>query len=247
MAPPNAESLDRDPILLAVAVEQEARAVASGAPEAGGVASDRVPWRAAPLGGGLHLLVTGVGKANAAGGVVHAVAARRWAAVINLGVAGALPGSGLTPGDVVVATRSVFADEGVATESGWRSVSDLGFAATPDDRPVEPAPWLLDRLSGLADRADAIATVSTGAGTDALAQEVARRTGAVAEAMEGAAIGAALLRFAVASDTAAIPFIELRVISNATGDRSRQGWDLPKALARLESLSASVRSILGRL
>jgi futalosine hydrolase len=72
----------------------------------------------------------------------------------------------------------------------------------------------------------AIATVSTCSGTDAAATEIAHRTGAAAEAMEGAAVGLVAFRHKVA-------FAEVRVISNTTGDRSRQVWALEESLAEL--------------
>jgi futalosine hydrolase len=72
----------------------------------------------------------------------------------------------------------------------------------------------------------AIATVSTCSGTNALAREIVTRTGAEVEAMEGAAVGLVASRLGVG-------FAEVRVISNTTGDRGSQQWDLPGALAAL--------------
>ncbi|MCH7864601.1 MAG: futalosine hydrolase, partial [Proteobacteria bacterium] len=54
----------------------------------------------------------------------------------------------------------------------------------------------------------------------------ARRTGALCEAMEGAAVVHAARRKRV-------PGIELRSISNTTGDRSSQQWDLKRGLSAL--------------
>jgi nucleoside phosphorylase len=62
-----------------------------------------------------------------------------------------------------------------------------------------------------------------------LAHEIRVRTGALAEAMEGAAVGMVAARLGVA-------FAEVRVISNNTGDRGGQAWDLPGALAGLTRL-----------
>jgi futalosine hydrolase len=78
-----------------------------------------------------------------------------------------------------------------------------------------------------------IATVATCSGTDAGAQEVARRTGAIAEAMEGAAVAHAARRFGV-------PALEIRTISNATGNRTMQGWDLPRGLAALKPVGDAI-------
>jgi nucleoside phosphorylase len=75
-----------------------------------------------------------------------------------------------------------------------------------------------------------IATVSTCAGTDARAATVARRTGAVAEAMEGAAVAQVASRLGVT-------FAEVRVISNTTGDRANQRWDMRGALGGLSRVA----------
>lgn len=82
-----------------------------------------------------------------------------------------------------------------------------------------------------------IATVSTCSGTDAAAGEVVRRTGAIVEAMEGAAVGLVAHRLGVR-------FGEVRVVSNTTGSRTRQVWDLRGALARLSDVASALPAAL---
>jgi futalosine hydrolase len=82
-----------------------------------------------------------------------------------------------------------------------------------------------------------IATVATCSGTDALAVEVERRTGAIAEAMEGAAVVHAALRLG-------LPGGEVRVISNSTGDRAKQQWDIARAFAAMHTLGARFDQLL---
>ncbi len=181
------------------------------------------------------LVLSGVGKANAAGAVARTLDPQRHGAAINLGVAGSLPGACPPPiGGLVVATASIFADDGVATPDGFVTQSELGFP--PCDLPGMAIPGddaLVEAMRTLGGAAARIATVSTCSGTDALAAEVARRTGAVAEAMEGAAAGLAARRVGV-------PFVEVRAISNTTGDRASQKWDMGGALER-------VLRVVGRL
>jgi futalosine hydrolase len=74
-----------------------------------------------------------------------------------------------------------------------------------------------------------IATVSTCSGRDDLARAVATRTGAAAEAMEGAAVALAARRMNVR-------YGEVRAVSNTTGDRDRQRWAIGPALAVLSDL-----------
>ncbi len=171
---------------------------------------------------------TGVGKWAAAGAAARWYDPARHAGVLSCGVAGALPGSGLPLGATVLADPSRFADEGLLTPDAFVPLAAVGF---PDDAPTAPDPRSRAALAPLADRVGPIATVSTCAGTDALAHAHRDRTGALAEAMEGAAAGAAVRRI----DPRA-RFAELRVVSNTTGDRPQQAWDLPLALARMTEL-----------
>ncbi|MCB9841429.1 MAG: futalosine hydrolase [Phycisphaeraceae bacterium] len=230
-------------VLLVVAAPSEARAVLRGFDADG--ASGEGDWVLHPLAPGFELLVTGVGKSNAAGAVGRLLDPARHGCVVNLGVCGALPVGGGTPlrfdrsiCDVVLADGSVFADEGVEGER-FVTTSELGFPPTPlsTDEAFRPAPDLRARLGPLATVVAPIATVSTCAGTDALALRIAARTGAAAEAMEGAAIALVCHRLAVA-------FAELRVVSNTTGSRTDQRWDLPGSLARLSDVARAVRTAL---
>jgi len=216
--------------LLIVAAPAEARAVLAGLGRSG----EAPPaWTQAPINDRLDLVLTGVGKANAAGAVARTLDASRHAAAINLGVAGAMPGPSAPPiGGLVLATASVLADDGLATPDGFVTQAALGFppADLPGmEFPCDPA---LLRALGAAGIASArIATVSTCSGTDALAAEIARRTGAAAEAMEGAAAALVARRLGV-------PFAEVRAISNTTGDRQSQRWDLHAALDTLRTHAA---------
>lgn len=225
--------------LLVVAAPGEARAVA------GALGSNLDPseeaWRPTTLSDRFDLLLTGVGKANAAAGTARAFDHGRHAGVINLGVAGSLPGSGLRLGDIVLGVPSVYADEGLLTPSGFTDVAQMGFPPDPGGEggrscSVMPSELLRAALRPLAQCEGPIATVSTCSGTDAAAAAIRDRTGALAEAMEGAAVAFTLRRLAGPG----VPFIEVRAISNTTGDRSGQRWDLTGALARLSALVASL-------
>jgi len=216
------------PLLVVAAVDREAEAARAAAAIAGPTAAVRV-------------VTGGVGRVNAAVATVRAVLEAPGpapAAVISAGVAGALPSlDPLTIGDAVVASGSVYVEEGIETPEGFSDVAAMGFPLVPgaDGNRLPAHPGLASAAIGAAPEArlGVVATVATCSGTDARAAAVRRRTGAVAEAMEGAAVlhAAALL---------GLPAIELRTISNTTGDRDRQSWDLDLALRRLETLLAAV-------
>jgi len=139
---------------------------------------------------------------------------------------------------MVVATASAWADEGVRTPTEFLPCSRLGFPIGP--YPGELVPVDEPLSAAIAGRLGAvrgvIATVSSCSGTDAAAGDVAARCGAIAEGMEGAAVGHAAAMLG-------IPFVEVRAISNTTGDRSRQVWALGPGLAALADAACAVAAV----
>ncbi|MEO1130226.1 MAG: futalosine hydrolase [Planctomycetota bacterium] len=210
--------------------------VAAAPKEAEAIAGMRLDehWRTHPVGKRLDVVLSGVGKANAAAAVASVLDAGRHAGVLSLGIGGALPGSGLALGTVVIADRSTYADEGLLTAEGFLDVAAMGFAPGPDPSTGAGTPCddCVADPAGIETKRGGVATVSTCSGTDATADEVTRRTGAIVEAMEGAAVGLTVRRL-----VPELPFAEVRVVSNTTGDRSGQRWDLAGALGVLGSIA----------
>ncbi len=179
----------------------------------------------------VRVVVAGIGRTNAAAAAAETLAEARAAgtpfvAVISTGIAGALPGSNLAIGAVIVADVCIYAEEGIALPEGQGDMRALGFPLGDFEGnrvPVDAALLVAFRALGTA---CAIATVATCSGTDAAALAVRTRTGAMAEAMEGAAVVHAARR-------AGVPAIEIRSISNTTGDRPKQRWDIAAAFTAL--------------
>lgn len=221
-----------------VAAPAEARAILAGFGSDAAVPDE---WTSITLGAGFDLLLSGVGKANASGATAHAIARSAPSRVLNLGICGALPhAEPLKIGEAVLATRCLLADEGIEIPSGWIPLANAGFPGAIDADSISPDALFNQFLRPFADRAGVIATVSSCSGSDARAEEISRRCSleGLAEAMEGAAIGLAAARQGV-------PFAELRVVSNRTGDREAQGWNLPAALSRLSSIASQLAARLG--
>lgn len=185
------------------------------------------------------LLLSGVGKSSAAAATARVLTLNPYASVLSIGIAGALPSDSLIEiGHSILASSSCFSDEGIGTPSGFIPLSEIGFAPFENssmgiDHPTE----MLKLLAPLADHQGTIATVSWCSGDDSCAQGVVDRTGAIAEAMEGAAVA-----LAAQLVDRSIMTSELRVISNTTGDRDKQAWDLELALIQLSQLA----QVLGR-
>ncbi|CAG0997489.1 Futalosine hydrolase [Phycisphaerales bacterium] len=221
-------------ILVVVAAPEEMRAVLRGMGSPREVPGE---WAQVEAGAGVDVVLTGVGKANAAGAVARCADGSRHGAVLNIGVGGLLPGGTAELGSVVLATSSVFADEGVLEPGGFRDCAAMGFPAVDGGMGIAADQTLGKRVRACVDASGVVACVSTCSGTDRLAREVAARTGAMVEAMEGAAAGLSARRLG-------IPFIEVRVISNTTGDRGGQRWEMRRAL---DSLSEVIGPILRTL
>jgi len=185
-----------------------------------------------------HIVTAGVGRTNAAAAtVLAAVAHGPFDAVLSVGVAGALPGADLAPGDLIAADVCVYAEEGIVTPDGFLGMDSLGFPLSEDGgNTVACDAGLVRTIQDMAPILP-IATVATCSGTDAAAEEVRRRTGCAAEAMEGAAV-------VHAASKVDLPAIEVRAISNTTGDRDRQQWNLPAALATLSAAMPAIRDSL---
>ena len=159
------------------------------------------------------VVVSGVGRTNAAIATTRALMEEGpFDAVLSLGIAGSLPveEGALDVGEVVLASESVYHEEGLITSKGFLDTSEMGFPLGPfPGNRIPGSPALIELFDGLG-RSGVIATVATCSGTDAAASDVCHRTGAIAEAMEGAAV----LHVAGAFSC---PAVELRVISNTTG------------------------------
>lgn len=172
----------------------------------------------------------GVGKTAAAVALVEVLAAARPAGVLLFGVGGAYAerhreGASLRPGDVVVVGSDRLADEGVRTRARFL---DLGALGLPSEGPFAmDAAATAIAAQRLAVRVVDGATVSTCSGTDELAVDLAHRTGAEVETMEGAAVALVCARHRV-------PLVHVRAISNWCGDRERGGWDLALAVGAVQ-------------
>ena len=167
----------------------------------------------------LQLAVTGVGPVNAAHGVTIALVKNRPDAIINVGIAGAYPSSGLRIGDVVCASAEVYGDLGAQSPTGFMDMRALGFPVIVGDTPIfNEIPM---QVFAAAQRSRFV-TVSTCTGTDSTARDIERRTGGSVENMEGAAI-------AHVAHLHGIPVGEIRGISNMVTNRDKRSWRIQEA------------------
>lgn len=186
------------------------------------------------------VLVTGVGKANAALTLGEALVAVRPSLVLAVGVGGGYPSSGLGVGDVAAATEEIYGDEGAETGEGFLGMEELGLPLWQDPErsyfnrfPAHPG--ILAVLLGAGPGAALLpagpfVTLSTVTGTGERASVLERRFGGMCETMEGAA-------FAHAAAVHRVAFAEVRGVSNLVGPRDRGSWRLEQAAAAAQEVA----------
>src|SRR5204863_9925686 len=78
---------------------------------------------------GVNTIISGVGRTNAAAATTEAIVRSRVKidAVLNAGVAGALPGSNLKIGDCLPASSCIYHEAGVFCAGGCRTIASSGL------------------------------------------------------------------------------------------------------------------------
>ena len=171
-------------------------------------------------------LVTGVGPVETALRLTNHLSRPRVApnALLNFGVGGAYPSTGLGLLDICLAESEVLGDLGVACAVG---IQPLPEAVRPpghfgvDPRLLVEAVAAL-KMSGRQARRGPFVTVCCGSGTDQRGRLLRDAYSGICENMEGAAVARVCSFFD-------IPFLELRCISNMVEDRDTSSWRLQEA------------------
>ncbi|MCL5021784.1 MAG: futalosine hydrolase [Nitrospirae bacterium] len=196
-------------------------------------------------------IISGMGKTNAAHASTLVLEKFSPDVLILFGVGGAYPSSGLRVGDIAVAEKELYGDEGVMTAEGFQGTEFIGIPLAAEGGRKYFNEFPLDKelvgraLGSLAfatrPSAGSIAagsgrfvTVSTCTGTRKRALELQKRFGGICENMEGAAAAhlCALYRIRMA---------EIRGISNIVGVRDRAKWDIRLAA---ENCQEAVMTVL---
>lgn len=223
------------PIVVIAAVPQEIELLETALEHSGRVKACGFDYFEGTIGKvRIVVCIGGIGKVNAAAATAVMIDRYQPQLVINTGCAGAYIGSGLSVGNLVVASEEVLADDGVNVADGWK---DLGYMNLPSveqgglslynvlplsRHASEKAMQLADYYGVFLMRGRS-ATVSTCSGTRLHGAELSNRWNALIENMEGAAVAQVCLRCAV-------DCLEIRGISNYVEDRDLKAWDIPRAV-----------------
>jgi futalosine hydrolase len=176
--------------------------------------------------------ISGIGKTNAAHAVTVLIEKFSPSCIVSFGIGGSYRSSGLGVGDIAVAEKEVYADEGVLLKDGLHSLEITGipllkvrgrryFNEFPADNRLSR---LALKASGTVSkcRSGVFLTVSACTGTRKRAAELAAKFNPLCENMEGAAVAHICRIYG-------IPFVEIRGISNTVEDRNMKKWDIELA------------------
>ena len=178
------------------------------------------------------LAVTGIGKVNAAAGLLGSVLATSPRAVVQVGVGGAYLGSFMPNRTVAAAREELQLDLGLrGADDRWMGMEALGFPVTParEGRPerfnlIPTHPGLCAALHEIVGLPLArFATLDAVTADVDMGAELQREHDVAIESMEGAAA-------AQVADRLGLPFAEVRGVSNLVGERDKSAWDLRGAV-----------------
>lgn len=175
----------------------------------------------------IDVVVAGVGPVAAAVGTATALARRpETTLVISAGIAGGFAGR-VAVGEIAVADRITFADLGARVDAGFLTLNEMGLHQDSSYRVADSRVHQRLAESALPVVHGEILTLAcmTGVDDDA-AQLASRHPHAIAEAMEGFGVAAA-------AHNAAVPFAEVRAVSNPIGKRNPSTWNMQGAFDAL--------------
>jgi len=187
-------------------------------------------------------VISGVGKTNASHAATLLIEKFSPFFVINFGIGGAYPSANLRAGDIAIADKEIYGDEGLLLKDGFHETNNIGIPLLKKGRKKYFNEFPLDKSlvkkamkvipphlplvkGGRGDyriETGAFVTVSAATGTDKRAKELEKRFNAICENMEGAAAAHVCAMYG-------IPMLEIRGISNIVEDRNRGKWDIKRA------------------
>ncbi len=168
------------------------------------------------------ICICGVGKVNAAHTTALLIEKFKPDLIYIVGVGGAYPSSGLKIGDIVIAEKEIYGDEGLITSTNFHTMDKVGLPLATIDRinyynefSMHISEKFKIQNSKFKVKTGNFITVSACTGTLERGIEIEKRFNAICENMEGAAI-AHVCAFSGILST------EIRGISNIIKDRAAE-------------------------
>jgi len=184
----------------------------------------------------IEILITGVGSTAAAYALTRQLLWRSPEMVIQAGIGGSF-NSDYPPESVAFISEEVFADLGTFHDGGFTDIFDLGLAGI-NDHPFTNRMLVNPHRDGWVKYGLPFvrgATINCISSTEDQVEWIRNKYNPVIESMEGAALHYTCLM-------EHIPFIQLRSVSNFSGERDKNKWKLKESIAMLNE---KLRRILG--
>ena len=147
--------------------------------------------------------------------------------IIQIGIAGSFDTS-IPLGNVVVVKEELLGDTGVEENGLWKDLFDLKLEKSsyhPYEKRKLPNPWLKQyNLLGLAEKSSmTVNQISTG---ENRISQLKKKYAPDLESMEGASLH-------YIGREMAIPFIQIRAVSNYVGERDKSQWMIKESIVNL--------------
>jgi futalosine hydrolase len=196
------------------------------------------------------ILDSGIGKVNAASATTFLCEKFPLTIIINHGVCGAYPETGLSIGDICIAQKEVYGDEGVLEQDGWHGLERIGipvlekkdkkyFNEFDCHNNLSESACKNLKEAGMIFHYGVFVTVSTSSGLLKTGIERQHRFKGLCENMEGAAVAHIAALYG-------ITFTEIRAVSNIVEDRDIKKWNLPLAARNCQKAVLEVLNSLDR-
>jgi futalosine hydrolase len=197
-------------------------------------------------------LISGIGKTNASRGTTFLIEKFSPGIIINIGIGGAYPLSGLIAGDIAVAEKEIYGDEGVLLKDGFHTVETIGipllvktpkkyFNEFPQNKKLLKTAFRVSRnifhASNITVKSGPFLTLSTCTGSVRRAREIEKTFHAICENMEGAAV-------AHVCASCGIPMVEIRGISNIVGERNKKKWNISLAAENCQQVVLELLKVI---
>lgn len=175
----------------------------------------------------IDILITGVGQVNTTYFLTVSLNSKKPDLVIQAGIAGSFTNA-LSLGQTILITQDTFGDVGMEEKQKFTTIFDAGFA-DKDDFPFTNG-WLMNTTK-LFDHSvlETVKAITVNLVSDSLfqRQQLMDHFAPEIESMEGATFHYVCLQQKV-------PFIQIRSISNAVGERDKSKWQIKDAIVNLD-------------
>ncbi len=174
----------------------------------------------------IDILITGVGQVNTTYFLTVNLDSKKPDLVIQAGIAGAFTNA-FSLGQPILITQDTFGDVGMEEKQKFTTLFDAGFA-DKDDFPFTNG-WLMNTNKLFHHSVlETVKAITVNKVSDSLfqRQQLMNHFAPEIESMEGAAFHYVCLQQKV-------PFIQIRSISNAVGERDKSKWQIKDAIINL--------------